>query len=683
VAALTELVHELNRLNQGETASFFVERFYLDRFIDRTALAIIRGEADRTAALRHFLKDSRNGKWERLQDLHRSGDWGSEDWKADLRVPDAEEARRILFGRSLEAADLFRGEPSVLETRFFLDPALRARLFARVLELLDGDLSPARVGALAEGCLAAIREAGAHDVDRARGDGERAAFLSAPERLRAAHEARAAAIRAAIAREKDRKPPPIILNEVLLRPAAGEPWIEIRNTANEAVSLRGYRLVKAFGRPRDVLRDPAVAAPLDRFGELAPGELRVLKLAAGEVFPAPAGGGFIALYRVEAAAGQGAASPELADALFHGHQTAGVAYGRRGGGPAGAAGEEPWAFLARPTPGAANDADALALPAHDFRQEVARDDAGAVTIALQPRSATAEAPARPEKVVLRHREDGAGEFAETMLSWDDKRFRFSVQLPASPERPRTAYYFLVTQPGGVERTYPLAAPEVTFFIPVHPRVRINEVLPRPGQEEGVPGQDGGIPGQDGGIPGQDGGIPGQKPSPLGEFIEIHNAEETPVDLEGYFLTDSNRNPAKWRLPAGSIVGPKGFIVFYADGLAGGNHTNFKLSNSGEYLGLFGRMEEGNLPVDTLAFRGMRTGESWGASPDGSKNFRAWKDPTPGKRNLPKIPAEFLKKKREEGEAGAAGAEPGGEVPVPVPEEVPKDREGNTKERGGA
>jgi hypothetical protein len=75
-----------------------------------------------------------------------------------------------------------------------------------------------------------------------------------------------------------------------------------------------------------------------------------------------------------------------------------------------------------------------------------------------------------------------------------------------------------------------------------------------------------------------------------------------------------------------------------------------LSNSGEFLGIFGRMEEGNLMVDSTAFRGVRSGESWGASPDGSKNFRAWKDPTPGARNIPKIPEELLKKKAEEQKA---------------------------------
>ena len=140
------------------------------------------------------------------------------------------------------------------------------------------------------------------------------------------------------------------------------------------------------------------------------------------------------------------------------------------------------------------------------------------------------------------------------------------------------------------------------------------------------------------------------------FVEIFNTSDQAIDLEGYFLTDSRRNPTKWRIPRGHEIRPGGFAVFYADGLGRGSHTSFRLSNSGEFIGLFGRMEEGNLLVDGIAYRGMRTGESWGASPDGSKSYRAWKDPTPGARNIPKIPKEVLEKARRGALEGGAPVE---------------------------
>jgi hypothetical protein len=202
------------------------------------------------------------------------------------------------------------------------------------------------------------------------------------------------------------------------------------------------------------------------------------------------------------------------------------------------------------------------------------------------------------------------------LTWDDKNFRFRGDLEGA--KGRIHYYFVATSPSGVERAYPLPVPELTYSLGPLPPVKFNEVLPRPSRDPDSPG----------------------------EFVELYNPSSRTVDLGGYFLTDSPRNPTKWRIPEGTTIGPKGFLVFLADGLNRGLHTSFKLSNVGEYLGLYGPMEEGNLLVDRAAFRSMRTGQSWGASPDGSKNFRVWKDPTPGARNLPKIPEEYLRKNRE-------------------------------------
>jgi hypothetical protein len=85
------------------------------------------------------------------------------------------------------------------------------------------------------------------------------------------------------------------------------------------------------------------------------------------------------------------------------------------------------------------------------------------------------------------------------------------------------------------------------------------------------------------------------------------------------------------------------------------------------------MEEGNLPVDALVYRGMRVGESWGASPDGSKSFKAWRDPTPGARNIPKVPKDFRPERREEAPPGEAEGAPA--EPAPEPKAEAKAAEG--------
>lgn len=74
-----------------------------------------------------------------------------------------------------------------------------------------------------------------------------------------------------------------------------------------------------------------------------------------------------------------------------------------------------------------------------------------------------------------------------------------------------------------------------------------------------------------------------------DWIEIHNAGATTANLDGWFLTDSARNLTKWRFPAVTLESD-GYLVVFASGKdrrdpAGELHTNFKISGSGEYLGL--------------------------------------------------------------------------------------------------
>jgi hypothetical protein len=74
-----------------------------------------------------------------------------------------------------------------------------------------------------------------------------------------------------------------------------------------------------------------------------------------------------------------------------------------------------------------------------------------------------------------------------------------------------------------------------------------------------------------------------------DWIEIHNPDATPVDLAGWQLSDNAAVPAKWVFPS-RILPPGGYLVLFASNKnrkpASGNlHTNFKLSNEGDYLAL--------------------------------------------------------------------------------------------------
>jgi CotH kinase protein/Lamin Tail Domain len=74
-----------------------------------------------------------------------------------------------------------------------------------------------------------------------------------------------------------------------------------------------------------------------------------------------------------------------------------------------------------------------------------------------------------------------------------------------------------------------------------------------------------------------------------DWIEIHNAGTSAVDLDGWFLTDKADNLTKWQFPAVTL-GPDAYLVVFASEKNRRDptrplHTNFKLNGHGEYLGL--------------------------------------------------------------------------------------------------
>ena len=77
-----------------------------------------------------------------------------------------------------------------------------------------------------------------------------------------------------------------------------------------------------------------------------------------------------------------------------------------------------------------------------------------------------------------------------------------------------------------------------------------------------------------------------------------------------------------------------FLLFWADDDVeqGPNHTNFKLSNDGESIGLFNSSAKNFDPIDMVSF-GQQTGDiSFGRFPDGSDDWALMIMATPGASN---------------------------------------------------
>ncbi|MGC9034604.1 MAG: lamin tail domain-containing protein [Verrucomicrobiia bacterium] len=81
-----------------------------------------------------------------------------------------------------------------------------------------------------------------------------------------------------------------------------------------------------------------------------------------------------------------------------------------------------------------------------------------------------------------------------------------------------------------------------------------------------------------------------------DWIELYNAGDSPVYMDGWSLTDDATNLRKWRFP-GITINPRSYLVVFASGknktnITGRLHTNFKLNAAGGYIGLidsFGRI----------------------------------------------------------------------------------------------
>lgn len=123
-----------------------------------------------------------------------------------------------------------------------------------------------------------------------------------------------------------------------------------------------------------------------------------------------------------------------------------------------------------------------------------------------------------------------------------------------------------------------------------------------------------------------------------DYIELFNAGDTTIILDGMYLTDDLSVPMKYRIPysmndtANFYLEPGEFVLFWADddSTQGINHLPFKLSGSGEQIGLF--MHDGETPIDTLNYNVQFSDVSYGRFPDGSDSW-IYANPTPGYSNI--------------------------------------------------
>ncbi len=120
-----------------------------------------------------------------------------------------------------------------------------------------------------------------------------------------------------------------------------------------------------------------------------------------------------------------------------------------------------------------------------------------------------------------------------------------------------------------------------------------------------------------------------------DWIELYNIGPTSVDLTGWYITDDPAVRNGWQFPSLEL-GAQDHLLIWASGKDRRTgdflHTNFKLKNEGEFVGLY---DPTQAVMDTITFGLQTTNVSLARIPDGSGTFKLTNYPTPGETNRDK------------------------------------------------
>lgn len=118
-----------------------------------------------------------------------------------------------------------------------------------------------------------------------------------------------------------------------------------------------------------------------------------------------------------------------------------------------------------------------------------------------------------------------------------------------------------------------------------------------------------------------------------DWIEIYNRGSMAVNLSGWSLTDDVNQPEKWPFPD-MILPSNEYLIIFASGKNrsfGNLHTNFKLDQDGEFLGLYNTLEDRFMDSISPRFPIQLRDVSYGRYGDElSRGY--FLEPTPGKPN---------------------------------------------------
>ena len=142
--------------------------------------------------------------------------------------------------------------------------------------------------------------------------------------------------------------------------------------------------------------------------------------------------------------------------------------------------------------------------------------------------------------------------------------------------------------------------------------------------------------------------------PLEDAVELLNLTDQPVNLSGWYLSNNRSNPKKFRIPTGTVLAARGFLVFYEQAGTGraygfnpsgtGDSPDFTFNSAnGDEAVLMSADAAGNLKywMDTVSFEATVNGVSVGRYPDGTGGLTTLSKGTFGTSVTADFPEEYL------------------------------------------
>jgi len=116
-----------------------------------------------------------------------------------------------------------------------------------------------------------------------------------------------------------------------------------------------------------------------------------------------------------------------------------------------------------------------------------------------------------------------------------------------------------------------------------------------------------------------------------DWIELYNNSDNTIELSNYYLSDDKKTLDKWKFVPQELP-INGYIIVFASGIGlltqGEQHSNFKLSSSGETLYL----TDGTNIIDRVEFGAINEDYSFGRLEEDSELLTNLARPTPGRSN---------------------------------------------------